>query len=214
MKTDELLVDRREAGQGGERMFVQVIEGRVTDENGLKRQMERWIEELKPGVEGYLGSTSGYAGDRYIMCARFESEEKARRNSDSDRQSAWWAETEKCLDDISFTDYTKAEEYLAGGSDDAGFVQIMRGRVTDPQRVIELMREQEDRLPQRRPDVLGGYTAYADDGDYTEVVYFTSEAEARENEAKMSPDDMKDWIELQAGDIRYIDLTEPMMDSK
>jgi hypothetical protein len=195
-------------------MFVQVIEGRVTDADGLKRQSERWIDELKPEAEGYLGSTSGMAGDRYIMCARFESEERARGNSDSDRQSAWWAETEKCLDDVTFTDYTKAEPYLAGGSDDAGFVQIMRGRVTDAERARAMMKEMEDQLPQVRPDVIGGYTAYTDDGDYTEVVYFTSEAEARENEAKSSPDEMREWMEIQAGDIRYIDLTEPMLDSK
>jgi hypothetical protein len=195
-------------------MFVQVIEGRVTDAEGLKRQSERWIDELKPGAEGYLGSTAGIAGDRYIMCARFESEEMARSNSDSDRQNAWWAETEKCLDEVSFTDYTKAEEYLAGGSDEAGFVQIMRGRVTDPERARAMMKEMEDQLPQVRPDVIGGYTAYADDGDYTEVVYFTSEAEARENEAKSSPDEMREWMEIQAGDIRFIDITEPMLDSK
>jgi hypothetical protein len=176
--------------------------------------MERWIDELKPGAEGYLGSTGGFAGDRYIMCARFESEEKARRNSNSDRQSAWWAETEKCFDDVSFTDYTKAEEYLAGGSDDAGFVQIMRGRVTDADRARAMMKETEDQLPQVRPDIIGGYTAYADDGDYTEVIYFTSEAEARENEAKASPDEMREWTEIQAGDIRYLDITEPMLDSK
>jgi hypothetical protein len=35
-----------------------------------------------------------------------------------------------------------------------------------------------------RPDVIGGYTGYSDDGDYTEVVYFTSEADARANEAR------------------------------
>jgi hypothetical protein len=195
-------------------MFVQVIEGRVTDADGLKRQMERWIDELKPDTQGYLGSTGGLAGDRYIMCARFESEEKARSNSDSDRQSAWWAETQKCLEGVSFTDYTKAEDYLAGGSDDAGFVQIMRGRVTDANKARELMKGMEDQLPQMRPDVIGGYTAYSDDGDYTEVVYFTSEAEARENEAKSSPDEMREWMEIQAGDIRFIDLTEPMLDSK
>ena len=195
-------------------MFVQVIEGRVTDADGLKRQMERWMDELKPEAQGYLGSTGGFAGDRYIMCARFESEEKARSNSDSDMQSAWWAETEKCFEDVSFTDYTKAEEYLAGGSDDAGFVQIMRGRVTDADKAKALMKDMEDELPQARPDVIGGYTAYADDGDYTEVVYFTSEAEARENEAKSSPEDMREWTEIQAGDIRYFDITEPMLDSK
>lgn len=198
-------------------MFVQVIEGQVTDREGLERQWRRWLEEIKPGAQGYLGSTAGIAGDRFIACARFESEEKARANSDSDQQSSWWAETEKCLADVSFSDYTQTKEYLGGGSDDAGFVQVMRGRVTDTARAMAMTDKMEESLPQQRPDVIGGYSVYADDGDYTDVVYFTSEAEARENEAKMSeapPEDMQEWSEIQSGEIRYLDLTEPWLDTK
>ena len=42
-------------------MFIQVIQGKVADEAGLQRQMDRWNEELMPGAveRGYLGSTSG-----------------------------------------------------------------------------------------------------------------------------------------------------------
>ena len=44
-------------------MFVQVIEGQVADREGLKRQLERWQEELRPGATGLLGSTSGVTDD-------------------------------------------------------------------------------------------------------------------------------------------------------
>ena len=31
-------------------MFVQAIEGRVADPEGLRRQLERWMSELRPGA--------------------------------------------------------------------------------------------------------------------------------------------------------------------
>ncbi len=40
-------------------MFVQAIEGRVADREGLRRQLERWMSELRPGAQGFLGSTAG-----------------------------------------------------------------------------------------------------------------------------------------------------------
>ena len=31
-------------------MFVQIIEGRVADPDGLRRQMDTWMSELRPGA--------------------------------------------------------------------------------------------------------------------------------------------------------------------
>ena len=39
-------------------MFVQVIQGKAKDAAGVRKQMERWEQELKPGEVGYLGSTA------------------------------------------------------------------------------------------------------------------------------------------------------------
>ena len=77
---------------------------------------------------GYLGDTSGVAADgRSIAIVRFESEADARANSDRPEQSAWWAETEKYLgDDVSFTESSDVTPFLGGGSDKAGFVQVMK----------------------------------------------------------------------------------------
>ncbi len=36
-------------------MFVQVIEGRVSDREGLHRQMDQWQRDLRPGATGFLG---------------------------------------------------------------------------------------------------------------------------------------------------------------
>jgi hypothetical protein len=57
-------------------MFAQVIQGRVTDAAGLRRQWEKW----EPGACGYLGSTAGVTPDgEFIVVARFENEGLHRR---------------------------------------------------------------------------------------------------------------------------------------
>ena len=79
-------------------MFVQVIQGRVTDAAKVRAALDRWAEELAPGAAGWLGSTAGVTEDgRFIALARFESEEAARRNSDRPEQDRWWAETAQLL---------------------------------------------------------------------------------------------------------------------
>ena len=46
-------------------MFVQMIEGRVSDREGLHRQMDQWMGDLRPGATGFLGSTVGVTDDGY-----------------------------------------------------------------------------------------------------------------------------------------------------
>ena len=44
-------------------MFVQVIEARTSDPEGLRKQLDKWMAELRPGATGYIGTTSGVAAD-------------------------------------------------------------------------------------------------------------------------------------------------------
>lgn len=196
-------------------MFVQVIEGRTTDAAGLRKQIDRWQDELRPGSVGWLGSTAGVTDDgNFIAVARFESEESARRNSDRAEQGEWWAETEKYLEDVSFSDYTEAEEWQGGGSDDAGFVQVMRGVLTNPARARELNEQMGDPAEMGRPDIIGGVHMEQSDGSFTDVIYFTSESEARKGEAQEMPEEAKagfeEWMSIMK-DVRYIDLREPWL---
>ncbi len=199
-------------------MFAQVITARIVDADGLWRQVERWNSEIRPGAEGFLGSTSGATDDgRLFVMARFDSEESARRNSERPEQAGWWAETEKTLDDVSFQDSTDVVVMGGGGSNDAGFVQVMRGHVLDPAKMAELrdrMKEFEDAMAKARPDVIGDITAMHPDGTYTDVVYFTSEAEARSAETQDVPAEMQamfeEWTSAAAVD-EYIDLTQPRL---
>jgi hypothetical protein len=55
----------------------------------------------------------------------------------------------------------------------------MTGQVTDPDRVKQLMAEQPD-MRTLRPDILGTVSVGHEDGKWAMVIYFTSEAEARE----------------------------------
>ncbi|MDQ3980036.1 MAG: hypothetical protein M3314_10860 [Actinomycetota bacterium] len=199
-------------------MFVQVITAKVVDREGLSRQLDRWERELRPGAEGFLGSTSGVTDEgRFLALARFESEEAAQRNSDRPEQSAWWAETEETLEDVNFQNGVKVVTMGGGGSNDAGFVQVMRGRVLDAAKMDELwsrMGEFEEAMASHRPDVIGDVTVVHADGSYTDAVYFTSEAEARRNEGKEPPPQMRtmfeEWMTAATVD-EYLDLREPRL---
>ncbi|MDQ1751584.1 MAG: hypothetical protein QOE71_2640 [Pseudonocardiales bacterium] len=197
-------------------MFIQVIQGKVADEAGLRRSMDRWKEDLQPGAVGYLGTTSGTCEDgTFVALARFESEEAARRNSQRAEQGAWWAETAKCFDgEVTFMDCPDASTWLAGGSDQAGFVQIMEGHTSDANRMRELLTQAGDRIHALRPEIIGGtFATYGDDG-YVEAIYFTSEAEAREHEKMEIPDDIRPLLEEEqrlSGEVTYLDLHQPML---
>ena len=80
-------------------MFVQVIKGRTSDAAGIRRQLERWMEEVRPGAVGFLGSTGGVADDgTSIAMVRFTDEAAARANAARPEQGAWWEEMAKYYD--------------------------------------------------------------------------------------------------------------------
>jgi len=196
-------------------MFVQIIEGRTRDAVGLKRQGERWKTEVGPGAIGFLGVTSGVTADGHaITVARFESEKAARANSGRAEQSAWWSEMAKYYEgDVSFTESSDVQELLRGGSNDAGFVQVMKSRGVDRARMAKLDAQLE-KLAGLRPDVIGSVRVWTGPDSCIEVNYFTSEAEARAGERKELPPEaqsmMADFIDLMKNTV-YIDLTDPQL---
>jgi hypothetical protein len=198
-------------------MFVQVIQGRTSDAAGLRAAMDRWLEELAPGAAGWLGSTGGVTDDgRLIMVARFESEEAARANSDRPEQGRWWADTARLFDgEPTFHDSTDVVLDLQGDPDRATFVQIMQGRTSDPRRARELMAQDPDVWATFRPDVLGSLEVGHEDGAYTMVLWFTSEAEAREGERKEVPLELRATMEqmdkLTVEEPEFFDLPQPLI---
>jgi len=197
-------------------MFVQIIQGRTSDREGLKQQLDRWQDELSGGAAGWLGSTGGVADDGTVfMMARFESEEAAKANSGRPEQGAWWNETVKYFDgEPTFRNSTDVDTTGGGGSDDAGFVQVMQGRATDRARLTELEAEFMPKIEKLRPDVLGNTRSW--DGDsFVDVIYFTSEAEARKGEQAMSDDTAADMEGFNAliQDLAFIDIKDPWLRS-
>jgi hypothetical protein len=196
-------------------MFVQIIEGRTQDAEGLKRQGERWQTEVKPGAIGFLGVTSGATADgRAITIARFESEAAARANSERPEQSGWWAEMSKYYDgEVSFTESSDVEEPLGGGSNDAGFVQVMKSRGVDRARMARLD-EQLEKFAKQRPDLIGSVRVWTGPDSCVEVNYFTSEAEARAGEQKELPAEMQTMMaEFQdvMQNTEFLDLSDPQL---
>jgi hypothetical protein len=201
-------------------MFAQVIQGRTSDAEGLSSALDRWVQDLAPGSIGWLGSTGGVTDDgRFVAVVRFESADAAARNSQRPEQSAWWEETQRLFDgEVTFRDSEDVTVDLQGDPERAGFVQIMQGRVTDPARAKALMGEMNtDAMSAMRPDVLGSVSIGHDGGDWTQVIYFTSEAEAREGEKNEAPPEMKaamdEMMKLSAGPPDFLDLRQPTLHS-
>jgi hypothetical protein len=198
-------------------MFVQVIKGRVADPARVKAALDRWAEELAPGAEGWLGTTAGVTEDgRFIAAARFSSEEAARRNSDRPEQDRWWSETSRLFDgEPSFLDSSDVQVDTNGDPATATFVQVMQGRTSDPERARRLMAEDTTDWHAFRPDMLGSVAAGHDGGAYTMVMWFTSEAEAREGERKEPPPELKAQMDemgtLSVGEPEFFDLKDPWM---
>ncbi len=201
-------------------MFAQLIQGRTSDAEAVRTALDTWMQELQPGSIGWLGSTIGVADDgRFVAVARFESAEAAARNSERPEQSRWWEETRRLFDgEVTFADSEDVEVDLSGDPDRAGFVQVMQGRVTDPARAKELAsRMSSQDMADFRPDVLGSVMVYHAPDRWTQVIYFTSEAEAREGERKEAPPElqavMEELMALSPEPTEFIDLRQPLMQS-
>jgi hypothetical protein len=198
-------------------MFVQVIQGQVADAGKLRAALDRWAEELAPEASGWLGSTAGVTDDgRFIALARFESEEAARRNSDRPEQDTWWTEAAKLLTgEATFKDSSDVTVDLTGEPDDAGFVQVIQGRGTDPDRARELMAEDSSEWAAFRPDIIGSVAVGHEGGAYTMAIYFTSESAAREGERKQPPPELKAQMDematLSVGEPEFFDLKQPWL---
>jgi hypothetical protein len=196
-------------------MFVQVIQGKTSDATAIKAATDQWADELAPGAEGWLGTTAGVTADgTFLAVVRFESEQTAMRNSHRPEQDQWWAEVSSHLDGpAAFHDTEDVVEDIVGDPDRAGFVQIMQGHGTDPDRARELMTQDSGRWAEFRPDVLGSIAAQYDDGDYTMTMYFTNEAEARVGEKKEPPPElqaqMAEMSALSVGETVFFDITDP-----
>ena len=195
-------------------MFVQIIQGTVSDQQAARAMIDRWRRDLEPGAAGWLGGTYGFTDDGLLVASvRFESREAAQKNSARPEQQAWWREMAGYFtSEPAFHDCGDVTLLLAGGSDEARFVQVIQGQVRDKERVRALAERSADLISRYRPDVLGATVAIDDQGFFTETVGFASEVAAREGEKKEPPPEARRLLEEEMSlldDVRYLDLRDP-----
>lgn len=198
-------------------MFVQMFTAEVADAEAVRAVLEGWSTAAGRDAAGWLGTTAGITDDgRLVVLARFESEEVARANSDRPEQGRWWDSLAAHFKgEASFFDSDDVDADIVGDPDAAGFVQVMRGQVSDPVRARELSQRDSGVWAAHRPDILGSLLLSRADGGYVMAVYFTSEADARAGETKEPPPElsaqMAELGALAVGDVTYFDLRDPWL---
>ena len=197
-------------------MFIQIIQGRCTRHDDLRAVLDRWPEELGPGADGWLGGTYGFTDDDlFVAVVRFEDEASARANSERPEQGQWAEQMMAHFDGpVEFHDCDDVTLLFDGGSDNAGFVQVIRGKVDDPSRLRALMSSHPTELKQMRPEILGATLAIEPDGTFTETVAFTDEASARSGEGQEPPADVRAELEYAMQGATFYDLHQPWFASR
>jgi hypothetical protein len=198
-------------------MFIQVIQGRATNPPGIRRDLGRWQRQLAADADGWLGSTTGITEDGWsITVVRFASEAQARRNTDRPEQREWWRDASQHLARVVSHDAPKVHTYRDGGSDQAGFVQVIQGHTEDIERMVSLGCDQEEVLARDAPHILGMTVAEHADrpGDFTQTVYYTSEQDARRFEqepAAEADEPVLERLRSLMTNSRTFDLRDPQL---
>jgi hypothetical protein len=195
-------------------MFVQIIEGTTSNPDALTAAGDAWQDDVRPKAIGYLGVTAGVgAGGQAFTIVRFQDEASARANSELPEQSAWFEKHLATAYDSppTFTESSDVEEFMGGGSNDAGFVQVMKSKNVDRAK-LEEMDKTFEKFAGERPDILGGLRAWTGADSCVDVMYFTSEADARKGEQAEMPDELKAAMEsFGEMDVEFLDLPDPQL---
>jgi hypothetical protein len=200
-----------------EAVFIQVMQGRALDPPGIRRELNRWQRQLATDADGWLGATAGVTEDGWsVVVMYFDSEQQARRSSDRLEHRAWWREASRHVGEVAFHDAPTVHLFGDGRSDLAGYVQVIQGHIDDSERMASLGGDQEEVLAREAPHILGVTVAEHADrpGDFTQVVYFTSEQDARRFEEEPLNEADEPAQQERRGlmtNLRSFDLPEPQM---
>jgi hypothetical protein len=196
-------------------VFIQIIQGRCTRQDELHALADEWRKQLAPGADGWLGGTYGFTDDdMFLGIVRFEDREKAMANSQRPEQGAWSEKMMALMDGpVEFHDCDDVTLLMDGGSDDAGFVQVIRGKVDDPDRLKAMMSGDTTMLHEMRPDIIGATLAIEPDGTFTETVAFSDESSARKGESQEPPEDVRSEMDYAMRDATFYDLHHPWFES-
>jgi hypothetical protein len=195
-------------------VFIQVMQGKCSRQDEMRALSREWVEQSGSGANGWLGGTYGFTDDdTFFGVIRFTDRDSAMANSARPETSAF-AERMGALFDgpVEFHDCDDVTLLFDGGSDDAGFVQIIQGRVDDPDR-IKAMLADTSMLHEMRPEIIGGTLALEPDGTFTETIAFRDEDSAREGEKTEPPPEVRSELESMMAGARFYDLHHPWFES-
>ena len=197
-------------------MFIQILQGRCTRQDELRAMADTWARDLAPGATGWLGGTYGFTDDdQFVAVVRFEDRAAAMANSERPEQGAWAEQMMAAFDGpVEFHDSEDVTLLFDGGSDGAGFVQVIRGKVDDPERLRRLIASEPTELRRMRPEIIGATLAIEPDGTFTETVAFSDEASARSGEGQEPPADVRAELEYAMQGATFYDLHHPWFSSR
>jgi hypothetical protein len=191
-------------------VFIQVIEGKSSRPDELRALSDSWREEGGADAAGWLGGTYGVTDDdQFIGVIRFASRDDAMANSARPQTSAFAEKMAALMDGpVQFHDCDDAMTWLDGGSDDAGFVQVIRGHTDDPQRAKSMLEDARE-LREMRPEIIGGTLAVESDGTFFQTIAFSDEESARKGEQLEPPAEVRAELDSMMAGATFHDLHNP-----
>ena len=195
-------------------MFIQVMQARCSRQDELRALADTWRDEGGAGAAGWLGGTYGVTDDGvFLGVIRFASRDDATANSARPETSAFAERMAAVMDGpVEFHDCDDVTMMFDGGSDDAGFVQVIRGHVDDPGRAKAMLQDTGD-LQEMRPEIIGGTLAIEADGTFFETISFTDQESARKGEQLEPPAEVRAELEWMMAGATFHDLPRPWFDS-
>jgi hypothetical protein len=195
-------------------VFIQVIHGKTSHGDELRSLAQAWRDEGGVEAVGYLGGTYGVTdGGDFLGVIRFTSRDEAMANSARPETGAFAEKMAALMDGpVEYHDCDDVTTLLDGGSDDAGFVQVIAGQVDDPEPVKAMAHDPGD-LRAMRPEIIGGTLALEPDGSFFQTIYFTDEDSARKGEQLEPPAEIRAQLESMMAGATFYDLTDPWFTS-
>ena len=121
-------------------VFVQLIQGKTSDKEGLHRQLEAWMSKLRPDADGYLGTTGGVTDDGDVFIYGHVSSPRRRgAPTATGRSRAPGGQRPNGTSDgpVSFVDSADVDVQVEP-SNDSGFVQVIQSTARDRSRIEEI----------------------------------------------------------------------------